>query len=146
MANPLLYWTVSTLLLLWGLAYAGLVFFSFVLAKPAHWAALVAKGRIQAEYADYIAAIPGWVVLLTAAAAASRLLGALALFWQSAWAFTLYGLSLFLVVIIMFRAFALAKVARVIRPSQVALELAFLLISVFAAWFSAMQILNGVLR
>jgi hypothetical protein len=137
---------ISGLLLLWGMAYAGLVYFTFVISTPAHWAALVAKGQIKAEYADYIAALPGWVVPTTVLAALSRLFGALFLLLRLAWAFHLYVLSLGFVTAIMFRGFVLAGVASVIRSSQIALEIVFLLISVFAVWYSKLQIRNGVLK
>lgn len=140
------HWLVTGFLLLWGLAYAGLVVFTFGLSTPEHWAALVVEGRITAAYADYIARIPGWVVVITAVAALTRLLGAIALLLRSARALHLYAVSLALVVVIMFRGFVLADVASVIQSSQVALEIAFLLISVFAVWYARKQTRSGVLK
>jgi uncharacterized membrane protein len=55
-------------------------------------------------------------------------------------------MSLCLVVVIMFRGFVLADVASVIRTSQLILEIGFLLISIFAVWFSSRETGNGVLR
>lgn len=140
------HWLVTGILLVWGLAYAGLVVFTFGLSTPEHWAALVAEGRITAAYADYIAAIPGWVVAITAIAALTRLLGAIALLLRSARALHFYAVSLALVVVIMFRGFVLADVASVIRSSQVLLEFVFLLISVFAVWYARNQTRSGVLK
>ncbi len=146
MNGTLAHWIISGFLFLWGVAYAGLVAFSFGLATPEHWQDLVAEGRITADYAAYIARIPGWVVAITIAAAATRFLGGLSLLFNRAWALPLYAVSLALVVVIMFRGFVLADVASVIRRSQVVLEIVFLLLSVFAVWYAWRQVLSGVLR
>lgn len=140
------YWIVTGFLLLWGMAYAGLVFFTFVLSTPEHWEALVAEGRITAAYAAYISGIPGWVVAVTAIAALTRLLGAISLALKSYLALPFYTVSLFFVIVIMFRGFVLADVVSVIRTSQVVLEIAFLAISVFAVWYSARHVASGILR
>ncbi len=134
-----LYWWITGFLLLWGIAYAGLVVFSFLLATPEHWATLVDEGRIKAEYAAYISEIPGWVIVITMLAAATRLLGGVALVMHSSWAAPMYGISLCLVIAIMFRGFVLANVADVIRTSQIVLEFTFLVISVFAVWYASIQ-------
>lgn len=131
---------------MWGVTYAGLVVFTFFMATPEHWAALVADGRIRAEYATYIGEIPGWAILITVFVAMTRLLGAVALLMHKSWALPVYGVSLSLVVVIMFRGFVLANVASVIRPSQIVLEFAFLLISVFAVWFAHALTEIGVLE
>ena len=140
------YWLVTGLLLLWGLAYASLVFFTFGISTPSHWAALVSEGRITAGYADYIAKIPGWVVLITVIAAITRLFGAISLLLRKRWAFLSYAVSLCFVIVIMFRGFVLANVASVIRGSQIMLEFVFLSISIFAVWYTNKQIKNGVLK
>lgn len=127
---------ISAFLVLWALAYAGLVVFSFHLASPGHWSKLVADGRIKAEYAEYILGIPGWVVVITYLAAITRLGGAIALAASHSWALPFFSLSLFFVVIIMYRGFFVAKVSRVIRPSQIVLEIAFLLISIAATFYA----------
>lgn len=131
------FWLISYCLLAWGLAYAGLVAFSFFVATPDDAAALVAEGVIKPEYADYIAAIPAWVIGVTLLAAITRVLGAMGLVARRAWAFTYYVISLLCVVIIMFRGFVLADVASVIRTSQIGVEILFLVLSIFAVWFSA---------
>lgn len=143
MSHPLFYWSIAGFLAVWGVAYAGLVVFSFVVSTPEHWASLVADGRIKPEYAQYINAIPKWVIALTAGAALTRLFGGAALVFQSSLALPLYAVSLALVVVIMFRGFVLADVASVIRPSQIALEAAFMALSIFAVWFSHAQINVG---
>lgn len=128
---------ISYFLLAWGLAYAGLVIFSFFVATPEDSAALVADGVIKQEYADYIANIPAWVVAVSIMAAITRVLGALGLLLRRAWALPCYVISLISVVIIMFRGFVLAGAASVIRPSQIGVEIVFMLLSIFAVWFAA---------
>ena len=140
------HWLVSGFLLAWGMAYAGLVFFTFGISAPDHWATLVSEGRITAEYAAYIAEIPGWVVVITVIAALTRLLGAVCLLLRKHWALLFYGVSLFFVTLIMLRGFVLADVASVIRVSQIVLEFVFLSISVFAVLYANRQIQNGVLK
>jgi hypothetical protein len=140
------HWLVTGFLLLWGIAYAGLVFFTFGISTPDHWAALVSEGRITAGYAGYISEIPGWVVVITVIAALTRLFGAICLLLRKHWALLLYGVSLCCVSVIMIRGFVLADVASVIRGSQIVLEFVFLLISVFAVWYATRQIQNGILK
>ncbi|MEL6870745.1 MAG: hypothetical protein AAFO81_13180 [Pseudomonadota bacterium] len=140
MSHTVLFWLTSTMLLLWALAYAGLVVFTFFIASTDHWATLVADGRIKQAYADYIHAIPVWIMWVTLLTAVTRLGGAVALLLQHQWALPLYALSLGCMVLLMFRAFVLADIASVIRPSQVMLEFAFLAISLFAVWFARLQI------
>lgn len=139
------YWLIAGFLLLWGLAYAGLSLFSFVFADSDDWAAMVRNGRILPEYVDYIARIPGWVIALTFLAAATRLGGAIGLLLCARWSVWVYGLSLVCVVIIMFRGFALADVASVIRTSQIWVEALFMGLSIFAVWFAQRMVRAGVL-
>lgn len=80
---------------------------------------------------------------ITVVAALTRFFGALALLMHKSLALPLYGISLFLVAVIMFRGFFLADVASVIRGSQVALEIGFLMISIFAVWFAYANTNNG---
>lgn len=139
------FWIISSILLIWGLAYACLVFFSFFFSTPEDTAALVANGTIKQEYADYIARIPTWVVGTSVLAAITRLFAAVGLLLRRSWSVVLYGISLLCVTIIMFRAFVLADVARVIRPSQVGVEIVFMALSIFAVWYSATQHSNKML-
>lgn len=139
----MIFWVVSIALFAWGLAYAGLVVFSFGIATPEHWSGLVEQGRIRAEYAQFILDIPRWVVVITAMAAITRFFGGVALLLHSARAVPLYAASLLLMVIIMFRGFVLADVASVIRPSQMVLEAAFLALSFFALWWAHYQVSAG---
>ncbi|NNF66818.1 MAG: hypothetical protein HKM98_04855, partial [Gammaproteobacteria bacterium] len=99
------YRLVSGFLLLWALAYAGLVVFSFLVAGPEHWQAQVDSGRISAEYVVYIEQIPVWAILLTFIVAISRLLGALSLVYRPQWSLALFSLSLLGTVIVMYRGF-----------------------------------------
>ncbi len=140
------HWLVTLLLFTWGAAYVALVAFSFFVASPADWSSLVSEGRITAEYAQYIWQIPGWVIAFSCAAAATRFIGAVALVLRSAWAYPVYVVSLVLVVVIMFRGFVLAGVARVISPDQIALEIIFLGLSVFAAVYAYHGCKTGLLR
>lgn len=146
MSSPLFFWLIAGFLVFWGLMYAGLVVFTFAIATPEHWAGLVAEGRIRAEYAEYISRIPGWIIAMTIVAAITRLAGGAALLMQKTWALPLYAVSLCFVSVIMFRGFVLADVASVIRASQVVLEVAFLLISVFAVWYAWFLTGNGILK
>lgn len=143
--NPTVFWCISGFLFLWGVAYFGLVIFSFFVATPEHWATLVSEGRIKAEYAIYISGISAWVIGITLIAALTRLFGGVALLMHNSWAFPSYGVSFILVTVIMFRGFVLADVASVIRESQVALEIAFLAISGFAVWYAYVNTNNGTL-
>ena len=146
MSNMAFHWLITVFLLLWGCAYAGLVTFSFFLASPEHWSRLVSEGRISAEYASYIAEIPTWVIVITCAAALTRLLGAVALVCFNVLAGPLCGLSLLLVAVIMFRGFVLAEVATVISKDQIVLEIVFLLLSVLALLYSFYARQVGLLR
>ena len=146
MSPLVLHWCITGFLLLWSCAYAGLVTFSFLLASPEHWARLVSEGRISQAYADYIAAIPAWVIAITCAAAATRLLGAIALACCSALAYPVYAVSLVLVCIIMFRGFFIADVASVISTDQVVLEIAFLALTALAVLYSLYARNAGLLR
>lgn len=136
MSEGILFWTVALFLLVWAVSYAGLVVFTFIFSTPDHWEKLVSEGRILQAYADYIAQIPTWVVWLTYLAAGTRLAGASALVLKSSVAAPMLAVSLLFVAILMFRGFVLAGVARVIRRSQVMLELVFLGLSVFSTWFA----------
>lgn len=145
MHKPIVFWCISGFLLFWGVAYFGLVVFSFFIATPEHWATLVQDGRIKAEYAVYISEIPAWVIGITLVAALTRLLGGIALLLRKGWALPCYVISFIFVAIIMFRGFVLADVASVIRNSQVVLEFVFLAISAFAVWFAYVNRNNGTL-
>jgi hypothetical protein len=140
------YWVVSSTLLLWGLAYAFLVIFTFVLSSTEDWAELVASGVIRQEYADYIARIPAWVIAVTEIVAVTRLLGAVALLFRRSWAFPVYVASMILVFIIMYRGFVLANVASVIRSSQVGVEILFIALSIFAVWFAHRAKSRGLIQ
>ncbi|MFK8015692.1 MAG: hypothetical protein AB8G17_09660 [Gammaproteobacteria bacterium] len=83
---------------------------------------------------------------MTVLAALTRLGGAIALMAQHALALPIYSASLAVVALLMFRGFALADVASVIRPSQVALEAAFFALSVLAVWFAFAGTRNGTLN
>lgn len=140
------YWTISTGLLLWALAYAGLVLFTFVLATPDDLQTLAAAGRIKPEYVAYIGGIPSWAIMATAVVAITRLLGGIGLLLRRAWALTLYAISLVLFLLIFIRAFFFAGITDVIRGSQVAVELLFVFLSVFAVWFAKKMRSDGLIK
>lgn len=146
MNNLIVFWLISGFLFFWGVAYGGLVIFTVFIATPDHWATLVSEGRIKAEYVVYIGEIPVWAIGVTLIAALTRFCGGVALLMRSNFAFPLYGFSLFLVIVIMFRGFVLADVTSVIRQSQVILEFGFILISGFAVWYAHTSARNGTLR
>jgi hypothetical protein len=141
-----LHWSVTVFLLIWGASYTALVVFSFFIASPAHWAKLVSDGRITAEYAQYISEIPAWVIAFSCVAAATRLGGAVALALRTTWAYPIFLASFVFVAVIMFRGFILAGVAQVISRDQIALELAFLGLSMFAVVYSFYACKTGLLR
>ena len=140
------YWVVATLLLLWSLAYAGLVYSSFFAWSENDWSELVERGRIRAEYADYIAAIPDWVIGLTILLAVARLVGCVGLVLRRSFARHAFLLALLLTGAIMVRGFVFAGVLDVIRTSQVIVEGGFVAISVFAWIWAIFACRRGVLR
>ncbi len=130
------YWLVAAVLSIWAMAYGWLVTFTFMLATPADFNELVESGRILPEYRDYVFAIPDWAIALTGLAAITRIGGAVGLLLRRRWSFRWYLWSLACVVILMYRGFFVSNVAEVIRPSQIAVEILFLLLSFFAVGFS----------
>lgn len=140
------FWVISAALLSWGLAYAFLVLFTFVLSSPEDWAELAANGVIRQEYADYIARIPLWVIAMTVIVAVTRLLGAICLLLRRSWALPLYAASMILVFVIMYRGFVLANVASVIRNSQIGVEILFIALSIFAVWFARRAKTRGLIK
>lgn len=143
---PVSFWAISIVLLFWGLAYGFLVAFTLLLSTPEDWSELVANGVIKQEYADYIAGIPTWVMAITVVVAITRFLGAVGLLLRRSWALPSYAMSMGLVFVIMFRGFVLANVASVIRDSQIAVELLFIALSIFAVWFARDNKIKGILK
>ncbi len=144
--GSLAYWVISTGLLLWGVVYAGLVVFTFVVATPEDLIALADDGQIKPEYVEYIGQIPHWAIAATAIVAATRLLGGIGLIMRRAWAVPLYAVSFAFFIIIFVRAFVFADITNVIRESQVAVELLFVVLSAFAVWFARKMRSDGVIR
>lgn len=138
MANTLgfAHTVISALLTMWACAYAWLVTTIFFGDRAARVAQLVADGRIQQGYADYILRIPTWIVALSAVLAALRVAGAATLWFRAPIAESLFALAMLITGVMMFRGFVLEGVASVIRPSQVLVEIAFIVISVFAWWYA----------
>ncbi|MEL7198265.1 MAG: hypothetical protein AAGL10_08120 [Pseudomonadota bacterium] len=127
---------IAGFLLVWSLAYCGLVYFSFITSSPEAIDDLVKAGTIKPEYAQYIRAIPDWVRALSVGLAVLRVLGSIGLLLRKAWAFEAFSLAFVITMVIMFRGFVIAGVADVIRPSQIFVEIAFIAVSLFAVWFS----------
>lgn len=66
-------------LLLWSLAYLWLVSHTLFGDQATKLQRLVAEGRIEVAYADYILSIPSWVVMVSVVLAVLRCAGAVAL-------------------------------------------------------------------
>ncbi|MEM1192368.1 MAG: hypothetical protein AAGH42_03130 [Pseudomonadota bacterium] len=69
---------------------------------------------------------------MTVVLAGLRITGGIGLFWRQRWCVPVYGAALLLTAIIMIRGFVFADVASVIRPSQIGIEILFIVISIFA--------------
>lgn len=139
------FWAVSAVLLLWGLGGAS-IYVAYFLESPKEFALTAEIAANQIAYAEYIANIPPWAIAVGIAAAAARLLGAIALLLRSAWAFPLYLVSLPLFLVALFRAFVLADAATVMSPGHIATEGVFVALGAFAIWFAHNFKSNGTLR
>lgn len=139
-----LFWIASIVLLFWGLGGASIYVAYFVeTAEEFAEAAEIAVNR-QA-YANYVANIPLWAIIVGIGAAVSRLLGAIGLLLRRAWALPLYILSAVLFLAALYRAFILANAVGVMSGPHIAVELVFLALSIFAVWFAHKNRSSGVL-
>ncbi len=145
-AKPgLWYWVAAIVLLLWALGGAS-IYVAYFVETPDQFASTAETAENREGYAAYIANIPWWAIGAGMAAAASRLLGAVALFFRSAWALPLYVISLAAFLVALYRAFVLANVAEVMSGPHIAVEGVFFALSLFAIWFALDNRSKGILK
>jgi hypothetical protein len=139
------YLAICIFLLVWGIGGAS-IYVAYFIESPDEFALTAESAANRDAYAEYVANIPFWAIGAGIIAALTRLLGAFALLLRRAWALPLYVISLAFFLVALFRAFVLADVASVMSTSHVAIEVAFVVLSIFAIWFSHYQKSKGVLR
>jgi hypothetical protein len=132
---PVSFWVISIALLLWGLGGAS-IYVAYFVETPEEFAQTAETAANREAYADYIENIPYWSIAVGIIAALTRLVGAVGLLLRRAWALPLYVLSLVFFLAALYRAFVLASVADVMSGPHIAVELAFLTLSIFAIWFA----------
>ncbi len=142
--SPVSFWVISVALLLWGLGGAS-IYIAYFVETPAEFARTAESAANRQGYAEYVGNIPPWAIAVGVVAAAARLLGAIGLLLRRAWALHLYVISAVFFVTALYRAFVLANVAAVMSAAHVAVEFAFLSLSVFAVWFAYRNKSKGVL-
>lgn len=106
------YWMVTAFLMVFSLASAS-IYVRFLTVSPAEFAATYEHGPNTAPYLAYVENIPAWSIAVGAAAAATRLIGVICLLIRRKLALSFLALSLALLLVAMFRAFALAGAASV---------------------------------
>jgi hypothetical protein len=139
------YWIVSGLLLLWALA-GGSIYVNLFLKTPEEFAAAAETFENQEAYAQYVADIPTWALVLAIGAAVTRLFGALCLLLRRTWAVPFYLSSLILFLATLFRAFVLANAAEVMSGPHITTQVVFIALSVLALWFARWSASRGILR
>ncbi len=140
---PVSFWLISIALLFWGLAGAS-IYVAYFVETPEQFAATAETAANRQAYADYVANIPFWAIAAGIVAAIARLFGAIGLLLRRAWALHFFVISTIFFVVALYRAFILANVASVMSAPHIAVEVAFLLLSLFAIWFTHQN--KGVLR
>jgi hypothetical protein len=136
---------ISVALLLWGLGGAS-IYIAYFIETPDEFALTAEAAANRQAYADYIANIPFWAIAVGIVAAATRLLGAIALLLRRAWALPLYAISAVFFLVALYRAFILADVASVMSGAHIAVELVFLALSIFGIWFARENRSRGILK
>ncbi len=144
-APPVSFWVISIALLLWGLGGAS-IYIAYFIETPDEFALTAETVANRQAYADYIANIPFWAIAVGIVAAATRLLGAIALLLRRAWALPLYAISAVFFLVALYRAFILANVASVMSGTHIAVELVFLALSIFGIWFARKNRSRGILK
>ena len=139
------YFAVCVVLLLWGLGGAS-IYVAYFIETPEEFALAAETAENRDAYAAYVAHIPLWAIGVGTIAAVARLAGAIALLLRRAWALPLYIVSLAFFLVALFRAFVLADVASVMSEGHIAIEVVFLVLSVFATWFAYVHKSTGVLK
>jgi nitrate reductase gamma subunit len=132
---PVSFWAISIALLLWGLGGAS-IYVAYFLETPDQFAQAAESAANSEAYADYIANIPFWAIVIGMTAAVTRLLGAIGLLLRRAWALPLFLISVGLFLIVLYRAFVLANVASAMSGTHIAVELVFVALGLFAVWFA----------
>jgi hypothetical protein len=140
-----LYWLTCAVLLLWALGGAS-IYVAYFVETPDQFASTAETAANREAYAGYIEEIPAWAIGAGIIAAVARLLGAVSLLLRRAWALPLYLISILFFAVALYRAFVLAGVAEVMNPAHIAVEAAFVALSLFAIWFAYTQKANGVLK
>jgi hypothetical protein len=139
------YWLITGFLILWALASAS-IYINLFVKTPEEFAADAETPEKQAAYAQYIADMPAWALVLGIGAALTRVLGGLCLLLRRKWASTLYLLSLVLFVASLFRAFVLANAAEAMSGPHIATQGVFVALNVLALWFVRWSDSRGILR
>lgn len=141
---PVLFWVISSLLLLWGLGGAS-IYIAYFVETPAEFAQTAEIAANRQAYADYIASIPPWAIAVGMIAAVARLLGAIGLLLRRAWVLPLYIISTVCFLVALYRAFILANAARVMSGAHIGVEAVFVALSIFAVWFAHENRSKGIL-
>jgi len=142
---PVSFWVISIALLLWGFGGVS-IYIAYFIETPEEFAQTAEAAANRQAYADYVANIPFWAITVGIIAAVARLLGAIGLLLQRAWALPLYVISLAFFLVVLYRAFILANVASVMSGLHIAIELVFLALSIFAVWFARENRSRGILK
>jgi hypothetical protein len=140
------YWIMSSLLLLWGLGYAALIFEAFVALRHEDFEKLVSAGMILPGYEDYVHHLPAWIIGLTVFKGATRVAGAIGLLLRRRWAVSMYGFSLAATCLIFFRGFLMDNRAAVEAPTQIGLDVLFFSLGIYALYFAVAARFRGTLR
>ena len=142
---PLFFWLASVALLLWGLGGAS-IYVAYFVETPQQFAQTAEASENRQAYAAYVATIPPWAIAAGIVAAATRLLGAVALLLRRRWALPLYVASLAFFLVALYRAFVLANAAKAMGGTHIAIELAFVTLGAFGVWFAHVNRSRGILR
>ncbi|PJA74255.1 hypothetical protein CO151_10325 [bacterium CG_4_9_14_3_um_filter_65_15] len=140
-----LFWVISIALLLWGLGGIS-IYLAYFVESPGEFAESAEAEVNREAYAEYVANIPPWAVVVGVGAAVTRLLGALFLLLRRALARPLFIMSTALFLVAMYRAFVLAHVADVMSSAHIFVEVGFVALSFFAVWFSHQNKSKGILK
>jgi hypothetical protein len=139
-----LYWTISAVLLVWALGGAS-IYVAYFVETPEQFASTAEIAANRDAYANYIANIPVWAIAIGMIAAGARLVGAIGLVLQRAWAAPFFVVSLAFFLAALFRGFILADATRVMNPAHIAVEFIFVGLGLFAIWFAYHSKAKGAL-
>lgn len=139
------FWVISVALMLWGLAGAS-IYVAYFFETPEEFAQTAETAANRQAYANYVANIPYWAIAIGIIAAATRLFGVIGLLLRRAWALPLYVISVVFFLGALFRGFVLANVSSVMSGPHIAVEIVFLVLSIFSVWFARENKSKGILR